>query len=88
VTSISDRTVQVVEVDRVHAEAQQRRLAAALDVGGLAAPAKVAHAAVDADLGRQLDLVAAPGDGAPDEHLVVPGAVGVSARVEAQAGSS
>jgi len=71
--------VQVVQVDVVHAEPEQRRLAGPLDVAVLApvGALAVAGAAVDAELGGQLDLVAAAGDGPADQDLVVAGPVNV-----------
>src|SRR3954468_8722085 len=71
--------VQVIEVDVLHAEPQQRILTGLLDVAGGAvqAAAVLPFGEIDAELGRQLDLGAAVADGPADEHLVVSGAVDV-----------
>ncbi len=69
--------MQVVQVDYLDAETEQRGLAPALDVGRFAPPGETAQAAVHAHLGRQLHLVSPDGDGPSNEDLVVPGAVDV-----------
>ena len=81
------RPVQVVQVDVVHAEPGQRRLAGPLDVVVLAAddPVRVAAGPVDAELRGQLHLVAAARDAAADQHLVVAGAVDVGGVEEGDA---
>ena len=71
--------MQVVQVDHVHTQSQQRRLARPRHVGGRAAQPAVglAAGAIDAELGGQLDPVAAIVDRAPHEHLVVAAAVDI-----------
>src|SRR6185437_5172986 len=73
------RAVQVIQVDVVHAEPGQRRLAGPLDVVVLAADdaVPVAGGPVDAELRSQLHLVAAARDTAADQYLVVASAVDV-----------
>ena len=75
--------VLVVEVDRVDAEALQRRLAGRADVLRLAADAEelARRSAHVPELRREHDLVAAAGDRLPDEPLVRAPAVHVG-RVE------
>jgi hypothetical protein len=62
--------VLVVEVDVVGAEPAQRLLGDALRVLRRAVDAAGRALEVEAELGRDLDLVAVPGEGAPDQLLV------------------
>jgi len=73
------RAVQVVQVDHVHAQPGQRRLAGPLDVAALPADDAlvVATRAVDAELGRELDALAPARQGPAHEDLVVARAVDV-----------
>ena len=77
------RAVQVVQVDHVHAQPGQRRLAGPLDVAALAADDPL----VSPPARSMPNFVASctssrrRADGPADQHLVVPGAVGVG-RVE------
>ena len=64
--------VLVVEVDVVDTEARERGVAGPAHVGGAAVDRARRRVAIEADaeLGRQEDLVAAPGDRRSDEALI------------------
>src|SRR6266568_5002261 len=76
---IPRRPVQVVQVDMVDSQAQQRGVTAAAHVVRLAPypAAMVAGGAVDPELHGHDDLVAPSGDRAAEQHLVMAGAVDV-----------
>ncbi|MCW0424987.1 hypothetical protein NB713_002930 [Xanthomonas sacchari] len=80
--------VLVVEVDVVHAEPAQAGLAGRLHVFRTAVDAacgRVVGVELDAELGRQHDLVAAPGQRLADQHFVGVRAVHVGGVDEADA---
>ena len=92
--------VRVVEVDAVRAEAPQARLQVAAHVARLRVDRQLAEAVpdrervalhalgeVEAELGGDHDLVAAAGDRAPDQLLVVAPAVAVCGVDERRAGA-
>ena len=73
------RPVQVVQVDHLDTEPQQRRLAGPLDEVALTADdaVRLTGRPVDAELGGQLHLRPPARDAPADQDLVVSGAVGV-----------